>query len=124
MLETRTPFEHALIDLKKKPESFLSISPTGMVPLLELDDGSVVTESVPVARRVATEFTDHANLRPSGDASSVDAFVELWTGKIEPSYYRILSADSEPQCKFAAAGFVEALAEVEDALWQRAMRAG
>ena len=43
MLETRTPFEHALIDLKK-PDDFLSISPTGLVPLLEMHqqaDGSI-----------------------------------------------------------------------------------
>ena len=30
------PFEHEIIDLKKKPKEFLELSPTGLVPLLQL----------------------------------------------------------------------------------------
>ena len=85
-----------------------------------MDDASVVTESAVVARRVATEFTEHSNLLPHGDRSTIDEFVDLWTGTVEKKYYDVLSADSESQAKFAVAGFCEALVAVEDALWRSA----
>ena len=92
-----------------------------MVPLLQLDDGSVVTESVVVARRVATEFAG-AGLLPAGEVLTVDSFIKLWTGRCEPAYYSVLTAGSEPQARFAASTLLESLAAVEDMLWQRAMR--
>jgi len=92
-----------------------------MVPLLQLDDGSVVTESVPVSRRIATEFGDQ-RLRPPTEASAIDSFVDLWTKEVEPSYYEILRAGTEPQARFATAGFIESLGAVEEQLFSSAMR--
>ena len=86
------PFEHELIDLKNKPARFLAKSPTGKVPLLELDDGSVVSESTVITRHIATEFTAQTELLPTYDAPLVDAFIDLWTKRVEPAYYDILSA--------------------------------
>lgn len=120
-METATPFEHVIIDLNRKPADFLELSPTGMVPLLQLDDGALVTESVPVCRRIATEFADQC-LLPPRDASTVDGFVSLWTNKVEPAYYDILRADTEPQARFATAAFIESLATVEEQLFASAMR--
>lgn len=117
------PFTHELIDLKAKPAEFLRLSPTGMVPLLELDDGSVVTESIPITKRIATEFAP-TTMRPAGEASMLDGFVDVWTSACEPAYYNVLRAGSEPEARRAAAGLVEALVSIEDVLWQRALRDG
>ena len=115
------PFTHEIIDLQRKPAAFLAKSPTGMVPLLELDDGSVVTESVVVARRVAADFSDRM-LLPPGEEATVDRFVKLWTDRCEPAYYDILCAGSEPQARVATAALLACLADVEDQLWQRRLR--
>jgi len=117
------PFEHNLIDLKNKPASFLAKSLTGKVPLLELEDGSTVSESTVIARHIATEFTAQTELLPAYDAPLVDAFIDLWTTRVEPAYYGILSAEDEGDAKFATVGFLEALRAVEDQLWVRALQA-
>mmetsp|Transcript_37317 Transcript_37317/g.87283 ORF Transcript_37317/g.87283 Transcript_37317/m.87283 type:complete len:90 (-) Transcript_37317:1094-1363(-) len=88
-----------------------------------MDDGSCVTESLDTTRRVATDFTEHARLLPPAEAPAVDAFVGLWTRRVEPAYYAVLSAPSESVAKRRLVGFVEALAAVEQQLWQRAMEA-
>lgn len=92
-----------------------------MVPLLELDDGTVVTESVVVARKVASLFAP-AQLLPAGDAGIIDQFVEVWTKRVEPDYYGVLTAESESQSRYKASILLESLAAIEDLLWQRAMR--
>ena len=128
LLETNVPFEHVLIDLRAKPADFLALSPTGLVPLLQLDDGSVVSESTVVARRVATEFPLGAHggvdLMPSSAVADIDAFVRHWCDVVEPAYYGVLSAETEAQARFKTAGLLEALAQVEDQLWQRRMLDG
>ena len=109
-----------IIDLSRKPKDFLALSPTGMVPLLQLDDGTLVTESVPVSRRIATDFADEL-LLPPRDAATIDGFVSLWTKKVEPAYYEVLKAETEPQARFATAGYIESLAAVEEQLFSSAM---
>ena len=111
------PFEHALIDLQDKPTRFLALAPTGKVPLLELDDGSVVSESAVIARHIAMEYTEQAELLPAYGQSLVDAFVDLWTKRVEPAYYSVLSADCEGDAKLATVGLLDALRAVEDQLW-------
>lgn len=93
-----------------------------MVPLLQLDDGSLVTESVPISRRIATQFDEQAQLLPAADAPTVDAFVKLWTGRVEPAYYDVLRADSESQARFKSAALIEVLAQVEERLFAARMR--
>ena len=113
-------FEHKIIDLSAKPAEFLDISPTGKVPLLELDDGSVVVESIDVARKIATDFAPE-KLRPTGEERTVDEFISLWTTEVEPNYYSVLTAESETQSRSALSTLVQSLAAVEDQLWQRRM---
>ena len=105
LIEARAPFDHAIIDLANKPAEFLALSPTphsAKVPLLELDDGSVVVESVDVARRIATDFGGR-RLLPIHAERRVDAFVALWTGRAEPAYYAVLTAQSEAQVRLERA---------------------
>ena len=116
LLEAKVPFQHEIIDLKRKPAEFLELSPTGLVPLLQLEDGSVVTESVPVARRIATALDKSGRLMPGEAASRIDSFCQHWTAKVEPAYYDILRAGSEPQVHVATAAFVSTLSQVEKRL--------
>ena len=109
------PFNHEIISLKNKPAEFLQLSPTGKVPLLQRDDGSVVTESIDVSRCVATEFSDGV-LLPPGDAAAIDAFVRHWTNRCEPAYYNVLKADSEFQASAALSGLLETLSQVNEQL--------
>ena len=114
------PFKHEIINLKAKPAEFLEISPTGKVPLLQLDDGSVVVESVDVARKVATTFAPE-KLLPAGEEKVVDQFIDLWTNRVEPDYYSVLTAQTESQSRFALSTLLASMAAVEDLLWQRRM---
>lgn len=121
------PFEHKLIDLARKPAEFTTLhagaSGAGAgagakVPLLQIGP-EVVIESIDICRRIAAEWPDRgADL--SADERHVGPFIELWTGRVEPAYYGVLSAGDESQARFALSGLVGALAEVEDRLWQRA----
>ena len=123
------PFEHEIINLSDKPPRFLELyeraaggSETAKVPLLELfsSGGSdVVIESEVVARRIATEYQTGSELLPPGDASHVDRFIKLWTGRVETTYYKVLRADCESSKMMHLAEFCASLAEVESALWER-----
>lgn len=115
------PFDHVIIDLAQKPAEFLQLSPTGLVPLLQLQDGTLVTESIPVSRKVATSFAGQ-QLRPPRDAATIENFINLWTERVEPAYYEILRAASEPQARFATVGYLGALSAVEEALFSSASR--
>jgi len=125
------PFEHEIIELSDKPPRFLELyaraaghSQTAKVPLLELfsSGGSeVVIESEVVARRIATEFETGSELLPPGDASHVNRFIELWTRRVETSYYKVLSAECESSKMMHLAEFASSLTEVENALWERRM---
>ena len=110
------PFEHKIIDLKQKPADFLRLSPTGLVPLLELDDGTVVSESVVVARHIAVTFDQHAQLLPPSDQPLVDDFVKFWSSRVEPAYYEILKASSEAQVQIAVDAFRRVLVQVDERL--------
>lgn len=122
LLESKVPFEHELIDLGNKPAEFRKLSPTGLVPLLELDDGSVITESVPIARHVATR--GNTALLPPGDAATIDEYIDLWTGRVEPLYYAVLRATSVLEVRRATASLIEALAAIEERLTVSRMRRG
>jgi glutathione S-transferase len=122
-LEADVVFSHEIIDLERKPAEFLRLSPTGKVPLLVLDDGECVSESVVVARRIATEFAPE-ELLPTSEVQIIDAFVELWTQEVEPAYYSILTANTEPEARRSTAAFLEVLSKVEDAIFQRRLYEG
>ena len=116
------PFKHELIDLQRKPADFLELSPTGLVPLLQLDDGSITTESIPISRKIATTFDEHVQLLPPPEAPDVDGFVQFWTQSVEPAYYDVLRAETEPQARFATACLLEKLNLVEERLFASSLR--
>lgn len=116
LLESRAQFDHEIIDLQKKPEEFVRLSPTGLVPLLQLDDGSVITESIPIARRVAVDFDQHVQLLPPSASGDIESFIHHWTASVEPAYYGVLRASSEAQVQLAVASFLHTLAPVEERL--------
>jgi len=123
LLETQTSFEHALIDLRDKPEAFLALSPTGKVPLLEPDDGNVISESVEIARHIAHTYkADEVDLLPASRAPEIESFVKLWTESVEPAYYAVLGAESEDEARFGCVGLMESLQAVEDRLWMADMK--
>ncbi len=118
-------FTHEIVDLANKPSEFLALHAslpgggTGEVPLLEID-GQVVIESETIVRYIITKCGDGSTkLLPPGQAERfhVDSFIKLWTSTVEPRYYDVLAAPSENHAKYATAMFVEALIEVENALW-------
>ena len=61
---------------------------------------------------------------PAMEAPLIDHFVDLWTKRVEPSYYGVLTAESESQSTYKTALLLESLAEVDRLLWQRRMGAG
>lgn len=78
----------------------------------------VVIESLDICRRIASEFSG-VGTELGGGKSHVEPFIRLWTGRVESAYYELLSAHDESQARMRLAGLCEALAEVEDLLWQR-----
>nr|WP_113869085.1 glutathione transferase GstA [Brenneria salicis]NMN91870.1 glutathione S-transferase [Brenneria salicis ATCC 15712 = DSM 30166]RBP58331.1 glutathione S-transferase [Brenneria salicis ATCC 15712 = DSM 30166]RLM29335.1 glutathione transferase GstA [Brenneria salicis ATCC 15712 = DSM 30166] len=65
LLESKLEFKLEKVDLRaKKTEhgvDFLQINPKGLVPALQLDDGTVLTEGVAIAQYVA-DLVPHCNL--------------------------------------------------------------
>ncbi|WP_151718462.1 glutathione transferase GstA [Gemmobacter serpentinus] len=59
--ETGAPFELVKVDLRAKTmaegANFLTVSPRGAVPVLELDDGAVLTECVAIMQYVTDSLT-------------------------------------------------------------------
>lgn len=49
------PIEHREVDLKKKPSSLFQYSPKATVPVLVLEDGTVIDESLNIMRWVLTQ---------------------------------------------------------------------
>jgi glutathione S-transferase len=120
--EAGVPFEHKLISLQEKPRDFLQLHAsipgggTGQVPLLEIDE-RVVIESEAIVRHIALEL-GHTELLPPGGRGHVERFIRLWTDTVEPCYYSVLTASDEKTARFCAAGLVDALVQVENALWE------
>lgn len=120
------PFRHELIDLSDKPAEFRALYATARggaakVPLLELGEAGeaeAVVESLDIIRRIASEWAGTGTDLAAG-ARHVEPFIELWTGRVEPAYYELLSAPSEPDARAARAGLIDSLAAVEESLWQR-----
>ena len=93
-------------------------SGSAKVPLLEMGDGSIIVESLDISRAICRDSV----LYPPDDARLVDEFVHLWCDTIEGAYYDILRASTESQARFAVAGLISALSQLEDRLWQQRMQ--
>lgn len=115
-----------LIDLQNKPHDFKELyarasggGASPKVPLLELD-GEPIAESIDISRRVASL----AGPLFSSESRHIDPFVSLWTDRVEPAYYDVICAESDPEVQRKRAQLVFALSEVENSLWARAMETG
>lgn len=74
-------------DAHRTPE-FLAINPLGALPVLELDDGTVITESIAICR-----YFEELHPQPPmfGRSLLERAQVEMWTRRIELGLMRAIS---------------------------------
>jgi len=67
LLYAGVTFELREVILKNKPVEMLAISPKGTVPVLQLDDGSVIDESLDIMRRGLEQADVDGWLKPESD---------------------------------------------------------
>jgi glutathione S-transferase len=75
--------------LEHKSEAFTALNPLQRLPVLELDDGTIITESVAICRYFE-------GLRPEpplfGRGALEEALVEMWNRRVELNLYAAVSA--------------------------------
>lgn len=70
----------SLITREQKSEEYLKINPRGQTPSLELDDGTVITESVAICRYLEGEQPEP----PMFGTSTLEAAqIEMWNRRVE-----------------------------------------
>jgi glutathione S-transferase len=80
-LEDRISFESIdIISAEQKNSDFLSKNPIGKIPLLELDDGTIISESTAI-----TEYLDNLDGNPTltGKAPREKALIHMWQRRAE-----------------------------------------
>nr|AYN44538.1 glutathione S-transferase O1 [Brachionus koreanus] len=87
------PYEVVNIKLKVKPEWYLGINPSGMVPCLQFDDGRAIPESL-----IVSEYLDNAypenKLKPSDPyINAVHSVMIDSFGKVITPFYKFLFGD-------------------------------
>lgn len=65
---------------ENKTEEYLAKNPLGRMPLLELDDGTCIAESIAICRYLENEFTDPPLF---GTTSLEKALIEMWQRRME-----------------------------------------
>jgi glutathione S-transferase len=86
----QVPVEHIdLASLQHKSAEFTALNPLQRVPVLMLDDGTVITESIAICRYFE-------GLRPEpplfGRGATEEALVEMWNRRVELNLYSAVSA--------------------------------
>jgi glutathione S-transferase len=115
LLEKGVDFERKNIDLANKPDWFLKLSPLGKVPILVIDDETVLFESSVIAQ--------YANEITGGDLLSADtaekyrqlAWMEF-ASQVIGSIGQLYNADDEAAFDLATSGLTEKFSRVEEAL--------
>jgi glutathione S-transferase len=78
-----------LANLEHKTAEFTALNPLQRVPVLVLDDGTVITESIAICRYVE-------GLRPEpplfGRGALEEALVEMWNRRVELNLYQAVAA--------------------------------
>jgi glutathione S-transferase len=69
-----------LIDAEQKSDAFLAKNPIGKIPLLELDDGTIISESTAI-----TEYLDNLDGNPvfTGRTPREKALIHMWQRRAE-----------------------------------------
>ncbi len=120
LLEKQVPFERIDIDLQNKPEWFLTISPSGKVPVLRIqeDDGTsqVLFESVAICEYLE-ETQPGPSLYPANPLARAKhrAWVEFGTATLGEAW-GYLNAKDEAAAAARAASLKEKLGTLEKAL--------
>jgi glutathione S-transferase len=78
-----------LAQLEQKSESFRALNPMQRVPVLELDDGTVITETMAICRYFETL---HPEPNLFGREALEIAKVEMWNRRIELGLYTAVSS--------------------------------
>ena len=81
--EKNLEFEMVPIDMmsgENKTEEYLAKNPLGRMPLLELDDGTCIAESIAICRYLENEFPDPPLF---GTTSLEKAMIEMWQRRME-----------------------------------------
>ena len=113
--EQGVPFERLNIDLNNKPDWFLKLSPLGKVPILVVDDDTVIFESSVIAQYI-DEITGH-NLLSSETSEKYRqlAWMEFASQTIA-GVGRLYSADTRSSAEEARANLEDKFQRVEQAL--------
>jgi glutathione S-transferase len=72
-----------------KTDEFLKIHPLGRLPVMELDDGTIITESMAICRYVEEMHPEHPMF---GTTPLEKAQIEMWNRRIELEVYIYISA--------------------------------
>lgn len=122
-------FQHNTIDLNDKPSEFVSKYReasggygSGLVPLLEHNDNLVIESDV-VAKYVAQNIDGvdgkGSDLYPAtsenDDVELMESFMSQWQ-EVTDTYYDLLRATSEQECKKGKDIFVKRLSGIDDLL--------
>ena len=63
-----------------RTEAFLKINPLGQIPVLELDDGRILTETMAICRYLEHLHPENPLMGGTGDEA---AFIEMWNRRME-----------------------------------------
>lgn len=66
---------------------FLAINPLGQVPLLQLDSGTIITESVAICRYLESYAPDPVLL---GSDAEEQAIIEMWNRRVELNLFNVI----------------------------------
>lgn len=85
------------VSLRDKPAQLLRISPKGTVPVLQLPDGSVLEESLDIARWALQQADPHKLLRRGAAQTQGAALIEANDGEFKHWLDRYKYADRHPE---------------------------
>ncbi|XP_078375297.1 glutathione S-transferase omega-1-like isoform X2 [Oculina patagonica] len=90
-------FESVNINLGDKPEWFLDLNPAGKVPVIELPDGKVISESAICCEFLEDMYPEKAQLCPKDafEKHKQRILVEVLGSKIIPAFYKSVKGDDE-----------------------------
>lgn len=106
--EIEQPFDLERVDLSAKVtelgEDFLSITPKGMVPVLELDDGRTLTEGAAIVQYLA-DSNPQANLVPEAgtfERAQAQSHINYISSELQKAFSPLFHEDAPAQAKAEA----------------------
>ena len=78
------PTERLVLHEENRTPAFLEKNPTGTLPVLELDDGRCIAESLAICRYFEVRQPEHALFVASAEEQ---AWIEMWTRRVELNLY-------------------------------------